>query len=103
MKNLESKQVSTETRCPACDGKGFPTVTQPKQPGRKIYPAPCKQCLGKGNKGRITPANPIKRRLLSTLKAPRLVRTRKPRLNNTAGLRTSKAIRPTSRASSGTK
>jgi len=33
-------------------GTGFPTVKQPVQPGRKIYPAPCKQCFGKGRLAR---------------------------------------------------
>jgi DnaJ-class molecular chaperone len=52
MKNLK-KAASTEIKCPACGGTGFPTVTQPAKPGRKIFPPACKQCLGKG---RITPA-----------------------------------------------
>jgi DnaJ-class molecular chaperone len=43
----------TEIKCPACDGTGFPTVTQPVQPGRQIYPRPCEEC---GGKGRITEA-----------------------------------------------
>jgi hypothetical protein len=43
----------TERECPACNGTGFPTVTQPVQPGHKIYPASCKEC---GGKGRITEA-----------------------------------------------
>jgi DnaJ-class molecular chaperone len=42
-----------EIRCPACDGTGFPKVTKGVSPGRKIYPAPCKECRGKG---RITEA-----------------------------------------------
>ena len=37
-----------EQRCPACDGRGVPAVKQPAVPGRKIYPAPCKKCGGKG-------------------------------------------------------
>jgi len=53
MKNLKKKGVSTEVKCPACDGTGFPTVAQPANPGRKIFPPACGQCLGKG---RITPA-----------------------------------------------
>jgi DnaJ-class molecular chaperone len=53
MKNLRSKEASTEVKCSACDGTGFQAVAQPAQPGRKIYPPPCKHCLGKG---RITPA-----------------------------------------------
>jgi DnaJ-class molecular chaperone len=48
MKNLKSKAVSTEVKCSACDGTGFPPVAQPPQAGRKIYPPPCKQCFGKG-------------------------------------------------------
>jgi DnaJ-class molecular chaperone len=41
-------EVLTEVVCPACDGTGFSKVTQPTQPGRKIYPAKCRECLGKG-------------------------------------------------------
>jgi DnaJ-class molecular chaperone len=37
-----------EIKCDACNGTGFPTVMQPVQPGKKIYPAPCKKCGGKG-------------------------------------------------------
>jgi len=37
-----------EIKCDSCNGTGFPTVMQPIQPGRKIYPAPCKKCGGKG-------------------------------------------------------
>jgi DnaJ-class molecular chaperone len=53
MKNLKSEDVPTEVKYSACDGTGFPKVAQPAEPGRKIYPPPCKHCLGKG---RITPA-----------------------------------------------
>jgi len=37
-----------EYQCPACHGTGFPPAKQPIQPGRKIYPAPCRKCGGKG-------------------------------------------------------
>jgi hypothetical protein len=48
VKKPKPQEVWTEIKCPACDGNGFPTVMRPMQPGRKIYPALCKQCLGKG-------------------------------------------------------
>jgi DnaJ-class molecular chaperone len=48
MKILKSEDAPAEIKCPACDGTGFPKVSQPAEPGRKIYPPPCKQCLGKG-------------------------------------------------------
>jgi DnaJ-class molecular chaperone len=48
MKYSKSKDVSTEVKCAACDGTGFPSVAQPAQAERKIYPPPCKQCFGKG-------------------------------------------------------
>lgn len=37
-----------EKHCPACDGLGVPPVKQPALAGRRIYPAPCKKCSGKG-------------------------------------------------------
>ncbi|MGY4573403.1 hypothetical protein [Bradyrhizobium sp. USDA 3256] len=37
-----------EHMCPACNGTGFPAVTEPVQPGHKIYPVKCKVCEGKG-------------------------------------------------------
>jgi DnaJ-class molecular chaperone len=43
----ERKEVVTEVKCSACNGKGFPKIERPK-PGRKIYPALCKECGGKG-------------------------------------------------------
>jgi hypothetical protein len=51
MDKLKSEDASTELKCSACDGTGFPTVAQPAQPGRKIYPPPW--CRGKG---RVRPA-----------------------------------------------
>jgi DnaJ-class molecular chaperone len=42
------REVLTEVICPACDGAGIEKVMQPTEPGRKIYPANCKECLGKG-------------------------------------------------------
>jgi DnaJ-class molecular chaperone len=48
MNKLKSEDASTELKCSACDGTGFPKVAQPAQAGRKIYPPPCKWCLGKG-------------------------------------------------------
>jgi DnaJ-class molecular chaperone len=48
MKNLKSKGAPAEVKCSDCDGTGFPAVAQPVHPVRKIYPPPCKRCLGKG-------------------------------------------------------
>ena len=42
------REALSEVICPACDGTGFQKVEQPTKPGRKIYPATCKECLGKG-------------------------------------------------------
>jgi DnaJ-class molecular chaperone len=48
-KKPKPKVVSQEVQCAACDGTGFPLVIlQPIKPGHKIYPAPCKECAGKG-------------------------------------------------------
>jgi DnaJ-class molecular chaperone len=43
-----------EHTCKACNGTGFPVVMQPVQPDRKIYPAKCEVCDGKG---KVTDAN----------------------------------------------
>lgn len=37
-----------ERICPACNGTGFPPITQPIEQGHKIYPVKCKTCDGKG-------------------------------------------------------
>jgi DnaJ-class molecular chaperone len=37
-----------ERRCDACQGSGFAAVMQPAEPGRRIYPARCEKCEGKG-------------------------------------------------------
>ena len=42
------KEAVPEVECPVCAGTGYPKVKQPVQPGRKIYPAPCGWCRGKG-------------------------------------------------------
>jgi len=44
----EKREALIEAVCPACDGTGLQKVKQPTQPGRKIYPAKCEECLGKG-------------------------------------------------------
>ena len=46
-----------EHTCEACQGTGYPVVMQPVQANRKIYPAKCKACDGKG---KITDANDTK-------------------------------------------
>jgi hypothetical protein len=38
----------TQFKCPTCKGTGFLAVKQPAEPGRKIYPARCERCDGKG-------------------------------------------------------
>jgi hypothetical protein len=48
MKRPRPEKTETEINCPACGGTGFPKVTQPGQPNRKIFPAPCAKCHGKG-------------------------------------------------------
>jgi DnaJ-class molecular chaperone len=42
------REPLAEVICAACDGTGFQKVEQPTEPGRKHYPATCKECLGKG-------------------------------------------------------
>jgi DnaJ-class molecular chaperone len=50
MPKLSAKPA--EFKCPACKGAGVRAVKQPAQPGRKIYPARCERCDGKGWVGR---------------------------------------------------
>jgi DnaJ-class molecular chaperone len=45
------KYPVSEANCEACNGTGFPSVTQPSQLGRRIYPVPGEKG---GGKGRIT-------------------------------------------------
>ena len=52
MKKPSAVRLAAEIECPACEGTGFPAVAQPAEPDRKIYPAPCKKCLGKGRLAR---------------------------------------------------
>ncbi len=42
------RTLSLERKCEACKGTGRSEVKQPTQPGRRIYPAMCKECGGKG-------------------------------------------------------
>jgi DnaJ-class molecular chaperone len=37
-----------EIKCEACDGTGFEVVKQPSEAVKRIYPARCKVCGGKG-------------------------------------------------------
>jgi DnaJ-class molecular chaperone len=53
MKPLKASEPSSEVTCSACGCTGFPDVAQPAKAGRRIYPPPCKQCLGKG---RVNPS-----------------------------------------------
>jgi len=45
---MKKPHEATEIICPACDGTGAEKIKQPTEPDRKIYPATCKQCHGKG-------------------------------------------------------
>jgi DnaJ-class molecular chaperone len=40
--------IVLERKCEACKGTGRSEVKQPTQPGRRIYPAKCTECAGKG-------------------------------------------------------
>jgi hypothetical protein len=40
--------TDTEVKCEACDGTGVQVVEQPKEPGKRVFPARCKVCGGKG-------------------------------------------------------
>jgi hypothetical protein len=48
MKRSKAEDALQEIKCPACDGTGFPKVKQAVEPGRRIFPAPCRECGGKG-------------------------------------------------------
>jgi DnaJ-class molecular chaperone len=47
MKKPKPIGATAEVKCDACGGKGYPPVKE-VAPGRRIYPAPCKKCGGKG-------------------------------------------------------
>jgi DnaJ-class molecular chaperone len=42
------KEPINERECSGCSGTGFAVVTQPKAPGRRIFPPRCSKCEGKG-------------------------------------------------------
>ncbi len=44
----EGALATDEVRCEACSGTGVPAVKKVTPPGKRIYPAPCKECGGKG-------------------------------------------------------
>jgi DnaJ-class molecular chaperone len=48
MRRSKPEEIVAEIKCPACEGTGFPHVKQPVEPARRIFPAPCKECAGKG-------------------------------------------------------
>jgi DnaJ-class molecular chaperone len=48
----KSREVLSEVICPGCNGAGVEKIKQPTEPGCKIYPATCKECLGKGRIGK---------------------------------------------------
>jgi DnaJ-class molecular chaperone len=53
-----TKPLPAEVRCEACHGRGSPPV-QEVAPGRRLYPAPCRKCHGKGRVTRLSQrANP---------------------------------------------
>jgi DnaJ-class molecular chaperone len=47
MRTEKQDDATTEMACDACSGKGYPPVKEVAL-GRRIYPAPCKKCGGKG-------------------------------------------------------
>jgi DnaJ-class molecular chaperone len=47
-KKFRASMGIAEVVCDACDGTGFAKATQPSEPGKRIFPATCKKCLGKG-------------------------------------------------------
>jgi len=51
------RKVLTEVICAACNGTGFQKIEQPAEPDRRIYPATCKECHGKGRIDKPQPSN----------------------------------------------
>jgi DnaJ-class molecular chaperone len=47
-RKLREASTDVEVRCDACNGTGFQPVTKPAQPGRRLFPAKCVKCGGKG-------------------------------------------------------
>jgi DnaJ-class molecular chaperone len=49
MKLKRPRAKPLEKQCVDCNGTGRMAVAErPTRPGSRIYPAPCKQCRGKG-------------------------------------------------------
>jgi DnaJ-class molecular chaperone len=48
MRRPKPKEAVAEVKCAACNGTGYPKVKQPVEPRRRIFPALCKECQGKG-------------------------------------------------------
>jgi len=40
--------LSDQIKCEACDGTGVQIPIKPSEPGKRVYPARCKICYGKG-------------------------------------------------------
>lgn len=47
-KQQRANAPETEVRCDVCKGTGLQAVNKPAQPGRRIFPAKCAKCGGKG-------------------------------------------------------
>jgi DnaJ-class molecular chaperone len=47
-KTTQQNPGPAEQCCSSCNGTGFPPVRQPEKLGRRIFPAACIECRGKG-------------------------------------------------------
>lgn len=47
-KEQRANSRATEIRCDVCKGTGLQAVTKAAAPGRRIFPAKCPKCAGKG-------------------------------------------------------
>jgi hypothetical protein len=54
LKKLREKLPISETACTACNGTGFAPVKQSSNPMKRVFPARCGKCDGRGKPSRTT-------------------------------------------------
>jgi hypothetical protein len=71
---IQRKRSKSEVVCDECNGRGTPPRIKDSAKGRKLYPAPCTKCQGKGRlvvsqEEALTRAAFVERRLRHTTRS----------------------------------